>query len=309
MTTDTPYIVGFGIACIDYIYVAPAAQPGGYSRVSEYMVQGGGLTGTAMVAAARLGAKARMLGRLGDDDIGDQVVQGLEAEGVDTGGLIRVPGGESLFSMILVDTDTAERTIYGRVDTGTDCSTDLINLTALEGADVLLLDHHWADGSRTAARRARELGIPIVCDMFIRPELMDLLAMCDHPVIPRKSAIKLSESADVCEALAKIRSFGPKAAVVTCGADGAYYADESGQGHVEAFEVEAVDTTGAGDTFHGAFAVGLAHGWDLRKAVTFASAVSAIKCTRVGGRTGIPSFEQAMEFLRERGATGFRPCE
>ena len=93
---------------------------------------------------------------------------------------------------------------------------------------------------------------------------------------------------------------GPKAAIITCGAEGAYYADESGEGHVDAFPVEAVDTTGAGDVFHGAFAFALAQGWGLRDVIAFASAVSAIKCTKVGGRTGIPTFEQAMKFLAAR---------
>ena len=95
----------------------------------------------------------------------------------------------------------------------------------------------------------------------------------------------------------KIRSFGSKAAVITCGKDGAYYADDSEQGYVPVFKVDAVDTTGAGDVFHGAFATGLTKGWNLREIVTFSSAVSAIKCTKIGGRVGIPTFDEVMEFM------------
>ena len=278
-------------------------EPGGFAPIVEYKVEGGGLTGTAVVAASRLGARTKMLGRIGDDDVGDRIAEGLEAEGVDTSGLIRVEGGKSYFSIIHVDADTAERTIYGRADTDIECSTDLIPLEALEGADALLLDPHWPEGTRVVAKRARELGIPIVLDIFIRPEVLDILAMCDYPVIPRKSALKFAGTQDYSQALAKIRSLGPRAAVITCGPDGAYYADETSEGHVEAFPVEAVDTTGAGDVFHGAVAFGLTQGWDLREVVTFASAVSAIKCTKVGGRTGIPTFEQTVAFLAERGVS------
>jgi len=129
MTSKRPYIVGFGIACIDYIAVAPAVEPGGHTYIESYTTQGGGLTGTAIVAASRLGARAKFLGRIGDDDIGNQIVESLDIENVDTSDLIRVPGAESLFSWVLVDAQTAERTIYCRKDRNIDCSTDLIALT------------------------------------------------------------------------------------------------------------------------------------------------------------------------------------
>ena len=288
-------------------------EPGGFSPILDYKVEGGGLTGTSIVAAARLGARAKMLGRIGDDDVGEQIVHGLEAEKVNTFDLIRVPGGKSYFSIVHVDADTAERTIYGRVESGIECSTDLIPLDALEGADAALLDHHWADGSRVVAKRANELGIPIVLDMTLKPETIDLLAMCDYPVIPRKSALKFAQTDDYSVALAKIRSLGPRAAIITAGTDGAFYADESGEGHVDAFPVEAVDTTGAGDVFHGAFAFALRQaqddaGWGLKDVITFASAVSAIKCMKIGGRAGIPTFEQVMGFLDERGVVLPLPC-
>ncbi len=297
----TPYIVGFGIACIDYIVIAPNIEHGEHTHARDIVIQGGGLTGTAIVAAARLGARTRMLGRLGDDDIGDQVVVGLQADGVDASGLIRVPGGRSLVSVVIVDQDTAERTIYCRYDTDTDCSTNLIGLSALEGADALLLDAHWADGARAVARRAKELGVPIVCDINPKSTNTDILALCDCPVVNRASALKFAGTGDHYQALERIRALGSSAAVITCGPEGAYYSDGTNRGHVPAFQVDAVDTTGAGDVFHGAFAFALTQGWDLREMVRFASAVSAIKCTQVGGRAGIPTLDQTLRFLKSRG--------
>lgn len=301
-TPHSPYIVGFGIACIDYIVVSPAVEPGGHRHVRDFTVEGGGLTGTALVAAARLGARTKMLGRLGDDSVADQVVKGLLAEGVDPSGLVRVPGGESLFSIVIVDAETAERTIYCRNDTGTECGTDVIDLDAIKGADALLLDAHWPEGARAVARRANELNVPIVCDIKARPENLDLLATCDYPVVAGSSALELSGRNDPYDALEELRRLGPRAAVITCGSEGAYYSGEDGSGHVSAFEVNAVDTTGAGDVFHGAFAFGLTQGWKLRETVAFASAVAALKCTQLGGRAAIPTFEQAMEFREAREA-------
>lgn len=297
---NSPYIVGFGVACIDYIVVAPTVEPGEHTHVKDFIVQGGGLTGTALVAAARLGAHAKILGRIGDDDIGDQIVEGLNAEGVDTSDLIRVPRGESLLSVVLVDPQTAERTIYCKPDRNIECSTDLINLDSVEKADVILLDAHWTDGARIVARRAKEVEVPIVCDISPNSQTLDIVAMCDYPVVARKAAIAFAGIDDYRLALDRLLSLGAKAAVITCGSNGAYYASSSTWGHVPAFEVEAVDTTGAGDVFHGAFAFGIAKGWDIKDTVRFASAVAAIKCTKLGGRTGIPTFEEAQAFIAAR---------
>lgn len=297
---NSPYIVGFGVACIDYIVVAPTVEPGEHTHVRDFIVQGGGLIGTALVAAARLGAHTKILGRIGDDDIGDQIVEGLNAEGVDTSDLIRVPRGESLLSVVLVDPQTAERTIYCKPDRNIECSTDLINLDSVEKADVILLDAHWADGARIVARRAKEVEVPIVCDISPNSQTLDIVAMCDYPVVARKAAIAFAGTDDYRLALDRLLSLGAKAAVITCGSDGAYYASSSTWGHVRAFEVEAVDTTGAGDVFHGAFAFGIAKGWDIKDTVRFASAVAAIKCTKLGGRTGIPTFEEAQAFIAAR---------
>lgn len=296
-----PYIVGFGIACLDYIFVAPKAQAGGFAPILECKVEGGGLTGTALVAASRLGARTVMLGRIGDDKIGAKIVRGLEAEGVDTSSLIRVAGAKSYFSIVHVDADTAERTIYGRQEEGIDCPVELINLDVLSGVDVLVMDPHWPEGARVVAQKARELEIPIVMDSSLKPQVVDIVAMSDYPIVSRNAAFKFAGTNDCPAAAQRLRDLGPRAAIITCGSEGTYYASENEEGYVPAFKVKAVDTTGAGDVFHGAFAFGLAQGWSLRDIVTFASAVAAIKCTKVGGRAGIPTLDQTLLFIHEQG--------
>ncbi len=294
-----PCIVGFGIACLDYLFVAPKATPGGFAPILDYKVEGGGLTGTALVAASRLGARAIMLGRIGSDDIGEQIVKGLEAEGVDTSHLIRLPGATSYFSVVHVDAETAERTIYGREEQNMECSTDLIPLEVISKAEVLVLDPHWPEGALVVARKARELGVPIVLDSSLKPSHMDVVSESDYAIVSRSAAIKFAGTEDCIQAAQMLRSLGPKTAVITCGSEGVYYVSDNVEGYVPAFELKAVDTTGAGDVFHGAFAFAIAQEWDLREVIIFASAVAAIKCTELGGRAGIPSLEETLRFLQE----------
>lgn len=297
-------IVGFGIACMDYIVVAPHTPPGGRSDATDFCIQGGGLTGTSIVAAARLGATTKLLGRLGADESGDQVVRDLREEGVDVDDLIQVPGAQSLVSVVIVDSETAERTIYSRLDVDIDCPADLINLQPVREADAVVLDPHWKEGAMLVVQTARAAGVPTVCDVNNPVRHKDLLALCDYPIISRHAALRLVDTGDIGDALRAIRALGCRGAVITCGEDGAYYSGENGDGHVPAFEVDAVDTTGAGDVFHGAFAFALTRGCGLRDCVTLASAVSAIKCTRIGGRAGIPSYDQTLHFLSTHGSAG-----
>ncbi len=296
-----PYIVGFGVAGIDYLVVAPAVDGAGFSRVDSFEVQGGGLTGTSCVAASRLGARTKLLSRLGDDEIGDQVIGSLKAERVDTSDIIQVYGGKSMFSCIIVDADTGERKIYTRRDTDMDCDTDRIALNTIKGAGALLLDDHWPEGARVVAKYANETGVPVICDIRLREENFDLLQHVDYAVISESYALGATDTDDHYEAMRKMLDMGCRTAVVTCGERGSYYMDESLKGHIPTFQVQAVDTTGSGDVFHGAFAVGISLGWQLQDIIRFASAVAAMKCTQIGGRAGIPTFAATMSFLDDRG--------
>ena len=115
------------------------------------------------------------------------------------------------------------------------------------------------------------------------------------------------ESRGGCEeALELLHSYGARIAVVTAGGRGCWYSAGGERGHCKAFEVEVVDTTGAGDVFHGAFAYALARGWEVARCVEFSAAVAALKCGKLGGRTGIPTLPQTLEFLRANGRLDWR---
>jgi sulfofructose kinase len=296
---NAPVIAAAGICCLDYIVTSPRVQWGDTSWVSDFRTQGGGLAATALVACARLGADCTFLSLLGDDQIGDTVISELEAERIDTGGVIRVPGGQSPFSFIHVDQATGDRTIFHRKGSFPR-GTPEVQATLLSGVQALVIDNIYPALSMASAKICRERGIPVVADLVPGPNNQDILKLIDVLIAPRDYAEQMGLGSDPRTALDRIRQLGPDTAVVTLGSDGCVWADQTGSGDVPAFKVDVVDTTGAGDAFHGAFGYGQARGWSAAKCCEFASAVAAIKCTRPGGRTGLPSLEQTLTFLKDR---------
>ncbi len=301
MLHTQPRIAGAGIACLDHIVTAPQVPWGDTALVTSYSVQGGGLVATALVACARLGAECELFSLLGDDAVADQIIAELVAEGVGIRGTLRVEGGASPFSFIHVDSSSGERTIFHRSGAGLNASASRVDLQRVAGSQALIVDDIYPDLAFAAAETARAHGIPVVADLIPSPESSDLLRHVDVLIAPRHFARQIGCEDNLDAALDAIHKLGPSTAVITLGAEGWVYSGPDGRGRGEAFRIEVVDTTGAGDTFHGAFAYGLAVGWDTRRCCEFASAVAAIKCTKLGGRTGLPSLPEAIEFLKARG--------
>lgn len=295
---EPPVIAGAGIACLDHIIVAPQIPWGDSARVTSYHQQGGGLVATAIVACARLGARCRLFSLLGDDQIGRQILDELLAEGVDCGGVGQVAGGESPFSFIHVDEHSGERTIFHRSARGLEWREAESSLEAIGECGALLVDDYYHDLALAASAYARQRRVPVVADMTPQARNEDLMHQVDVLIAPRHFARKLGKEDDLDGALDAIHAFGPTTAVITLGESGWVYSNATGKGAGSAFRVDVVDTTGAGDVFHGAFAYGLALGWETARCCEFASAVAAIKCTKPGGRTGLPSLPQTLDFLR-----------
>lgn len=301
MNDRAPRVAGAGICCVDYIVTSPQVDYGDTALVSRYEVQGGGLIGTALVACARLGAGCDILSVLGDDDVGEQILTDLRAERIGSGHVVRMPGGESPFSFIHVDDKSGERTIFHRSGKGLSPSSQDISAVVSPDWDSLLVDDIYLDLSIAAAGAAHQQGVPVVADLIPDARNASLLAMVDVLIAPRHYARQLGYEDNLDAALDAIHALGPTTAVVTLGADGWVCSDSIGRCSGQAFNVDVVDTTGAGDTFHGAFAYALARGWTTRRCCEFSSAVAAIKCTKPGGRTGLPSLDQVEAFMRARG--------
>lgn len=175
-----------------------------------------------------------------------------------------------------------------------------LDMARLLDCRCLLVDSHHVAAATAAAVAARELGIPVVLDMERpQPGNADLLGACDYPILPEVYAKVHSGLGDPIEAgWALHRSLG-RLVIITMGTRGAMAFVDGETYHQPAFEVEpVVDTTGAGDVYHGAFAYGLSQGWGVEDNMRLAAAVAALKCTALGGRTGIPSLDEARRLMQ-----------
>ena len=164
--------------------------------------------------------------------------------------------------------------------------------------DVVLADVRWHDGAKQALTLARQQGVTTVLDADITPQdIADLVALSDHAAFSAPGLQRLTQIAEAESALKKAQTLTNGHVYVTQGKDGCYWLERGALSHLPAFQIDVVDTTGAGDVFHGALAVGLAQNQPAQDAVRFASAVAALKCTRPGGRAGIPDCDQTRSFL------------
>ena len=268
-------------------------------RASDLAVVGGGIAANASVAVARLGGRAYLATRLGDDSTAAAIIAELEAEGVDCTLAHRFAGRRSPTSAILVDAK-GERLIISYSDDGIPSDTSWLPDALPSGTGAVLGDTRWVEGSAHIFRLARRAGVPAILDGDRRPAHPDVLDLATQVAFSEQGLAEITGIADPAEGLRSLANNARSWLAVTVGEGGVYFLEDGAVAHEPAFPVEAVDTLGAGDAWHGAFALGVAEGMGERAAVRFASAVAAIKCTRFGGRAGIPARGDVDRFLRER---------
>ena len=297
-----PDVVGLGYTATDYLAVVPhLPELDTKLEAGCLSIQGGGPVATALVTVRRLGLRPLYIGKVGDDDFGRFMLEELGKEGVDVTKVVCEKGAKSQFAFIMVDARLGHRTIVWTRGTVTRLRRGEADLSALDRCRCLMLDDLETEAGIEAAARARELGIPIVLDAgSVRDGMAELVPMCDYVVASSHFGLQYTGSDDPPWAARLIHEKTGRVAVVTAGEKGSFCAGPQGSFARKGFEVRAVDTTGAGDVFHGAFAVGILNGWDLPRVLEFSNAVAAMKCTKLGGRPGIPTFDEALEFLRSR---------
>jgi sulfofructose kinase len=297
-------IICVGHAAFDRIYRIEAfpAQPTKV-RALEFIEAGGGMAANAAVAIARLGGKPELWSRIGDDAAGSQIRAGLKADNVDIRYVQSFEGARSSTSAIIVD-DKGERLIVGQRDAGMPSGTSWLPLERVKQADAVLGDLRWLEGVRTVFARARKDGVPTVldADLGAREALAGLLKLTDHAIFSAPALREFAPGRTDPERLEHVLSFGPQHAGVTLGSEGYAWRERGDGGHVPAFSVSVTDTTGAGDAFHGAFALMLAEGVGVTERARAAAAAAALKCTRLGSRAGLPTRAQLTAFQSEAAA-------
>jgi sugar/nucleoside kinase (ribokinase family) len=299
-------ILGLGaVAVDDVLFLDEFPRPDSKVPIRRRERHSGGLAGTALVAARRMGRACDYAGTLGDDELSRFVVDGLVAEGVSVRHLVRRAEARPFHSTILVDTGTKTRTILVDEKDVVGADPDLPAREVICAARVLLVDHAGLPGMIRAARIARGAGIPVVADLErnLGAPMTELLALVDHLLLPYNFAQKITGAADCPAVVRALWQPGRAAVVITRGAEGAWYITEEELDavyHQPGFRVQEVDTNGCGDVFHGVYAAGLSEGMPAAERIRFAAAVAAQKATTPGGQQGIPLRANADRFCAER---------
>ena len=302
-------VLGLGCAAVDdLVYVASFPRADRKEPVLRRARRCGGLTGTALVTASRLGAVCAFAGRLGPDESCRHVEENFRRENVDVSHAPRESDARVVHSTIVVGEDTGSRNIFFQTPANVGAHPELPSEEVLGSARVLFIDHLGMAGNLRAVRVARALGIPVVADFEVgtAPEFGAVLAEVDHLVLSEGFACETTGCAGPEAAAAALWSERREAVVVTCGRSGLWWMDRESRGVARqwpAFEVTAVDTTGCGDVFHGAYAASLARGAGLADRLRFASAAAALKAM-----TGeIPRAWELERFLGEPGPSRVEP--
>ena len=258
---------------------------------------GGGPAANAAVTVVRMGGTAAFCGYLGNDMFGGRHLLELEEEGVDTGSVVRGPYPTPL-SVILVKPD-GQRTVVTHKGFTPVLDASAVDLSGCRPG-AALFDGHEPDISLPFARILKREGIPVVLDAgSVHRGTIALAPMVDYLVASEKFARDYTGETDperAVESLSRIAPF----AVVTLGETGLFWKGKTGSGSLPAHKVQVVDTTGAGDVFHGAFALGVAQGLNLMDNLRRSSAAAALSCGQLGARTGIPQKDDVDAFLRSR---------
>ena len=298
---NAPKILCAGIAVQDIVMrVENFPAPGTKVPASDFVITGGGCAANAAVTIARLNARAAFAGPLGggNDPVSERIVADLTAEGVDCSGAVRVPGGTASVSLILLDA-RGEKTIATRrgVKLGDALPADAEALVA--DADAVLVDNRFPDFVTAVCRAARKRKIPVVIDLDQATRLDDpLFALGTHVISSAEALHGITGLAENGAALKRLAEHVGGFLAVTDGPNGIAWLEAGVLRHMPAFAVQAIDSLGAGDAFHGAFTLALAEGRDLASAMRFASAVAALKCTKFGGASGAPTRAEVEAFLK-----------
>ena len=303
-------VIGLGIANVDVVLrlerMPTWEDPG---TVGGFALANGGPAGTACAVAATFGVQTGFIDTIGNDEMAERKRRELEKTGVDVSRMIRREGPENHLVIVYVDEKTGERYFSGlRGALSRPVQPEELDRDYLTSAEYLHLDGSHISAALQAARWMHEAGKKVVLDgqktnRPIPAPMRELVAETDVLICSSGFPAMLTGHKDLWKSGRSILDKGPGIVVQTEGEDGSYTVTQNEEFYTPAFKVDVVDTTGAGDVFHGAYLAGLLRGWDLRRITTFASAVSAIHCTVLGNRNGIPSAEEVDAFLQERGDT------
>lgn len=295
-----PSIIVVGHAALDRVYRIEAFPPKPTKiRSLEHVESGGGMGANAAAAIARLGGAVELWARTGGDDVGVKIRDFLKAEGVNIDHVRAHEGARSATAAIIVD-HSGERLIVSERDHAMPLTADWLPLDRIASSAVVVSDLNWKEGTRAAFRRARSLNVPTLLDADVDSAALpsEILDDTDFAIFSSSGLRQYVDGPTDEARLAKVVARGVRHAGVTLGQGGyRWLNDKGGSGYQGIFEMDVIDTTGAGDAFHGAFAWALAHRYGEAECARIAAAVAALKCRKLGSRAGLPTLGELNSFL------------
>jgi len=293
-------VLGLGCTTVDdFIHVDSFPPADSKRRVERTHRQCGGLTGNALIAAARLGARCAYAGCLGTDDFSGYIAQYFTSEGIDISHAPRLPEARVIHSIIVIGGDTGSRNIFYEVNGVVGAHPSLPSEEVIHDSKVLFIDHYGMPGNLRALKLARAFGVPIVADLEDEtvPHFNEVLAGVDHLILSEEFACRFTRENNAAAAARALWRPDRAVVIVTCGKEGCWSLEGAGEPrHRAAFTVRATNTNGCGDVFHGAYAFRLACGDSLKERIRFASAAAAVKATQ----SDIPDLPAVEHLLRKK---------
>ncbi|MFN7541484.1 MAG: carbohydrate kinase family protein [Acidobacteriota bacterium] len=293
-------VVGIGLNATDTLIIVPHFPSyAGKGPFSQEILSPGGQVASAMVTCARLGLRTRYVGTIGDDERGRLQIESLLGSGINLDFVQQRTGCPNQSAYIIIDQATGERTVFWQRPDCLRLRPEEITEEMITSARLLHIDGHDTPAMEKAARIARENGIPVTVDVdTIYKGFERVLPYVDYLVASSEFPIQWTHQSDPLKALELIQEeYGIRCAAMTLGAHGALALYEGKFHYSPAFVVNCVDTTGAGDVFHGGFCYGVLAGWDIDRILDFSNAMGALNCTAIGARGGIATLEKAAKLM------------
>ena len=297
-------IVGIGANVFDTLYNIPTyPKEDTKMRATACKTAGGGPCATGLVAATKLGVRTAYIGNLTDDNGGKFLKADFEKYGVSTEHARLLSGYHSFSSVLWLCADSATRTcVFDKGDLPP-LVLDEAQKKAIRNAEILMVDGNELDAAIEGAKIAKQSGTKVLYDCGgLYPNVDKLLALCDIMIPSEEFALGHTGCKSAQDAAKKLfETYRPEVVVITQGKNGGLLYDGHDTVRYPIYPAEVVDSNGSGDVFHGAFAAAVVKGYDYLTCCHFSSAVSAIKCTKVGSRESVPDFDTAKEYLKENG--------
>ncbi len=298
-------VAGLGQCSLDNLFIVDSFPvPDTKKEVIEWTVAGGGPVATALVSLTRLGINCSFYGIAGDDEAGMKIKESLKSENINIKGLLTRPQSSSQVAFIAIEKGSGKRTIFWKRPSAEPLKPHELPEDFLDNTDFLLIDGLMAEVSIHAVKKAREKNIPVMLDAGrIREGMIEIAHLCDYLVGSEEFARELlnnKDSFDPEKSIMYMKEFNTKATTITLGRKGSMTISGDKIFQTPAFKVKVIDTTGAGDVFHGGYIYGLLQKWNIKDVVRFASAFAALKCKKLGGRAGIPSLNEVEALIAKK---------